>query len=159
MSLSNWAGIPKIRTRLLADRALLQPAIEEFLRYEAPIQGFARYVTQDTVVGGQEIKAGETVFMLWGSGNRDEQIFGETNEQLIIDRKSNRHMTFGVGAHHCLGSTMARLEMRVVLGRVFDRLPDFDIRWDGVVYAQTVGSSYGRPNVPATFTPGPRIAA
>jgi cytochrome P450 len=150
---------PEIRARLLADRELLQPAIEEFLRYEAPIQGFARYVTRDTTIGGQAIKAGETVFMLWGSANRDEKAFGDTSAQLVIDRQPNRHLTFGIGGHRCLGSTMARIEMRVVLERVLDRLPDFAIEWDGVVHAQTVGSSYGRPNVPARFTPGPRHGA
>jgi cytochrome P450 len=149
---------PDIRARLLADRELLQPAVEEFLRYEAPIQGFARYVTKDVTVGGCEIKQGETVFMLWGSANRDEKVFGETSEQLVIDRQPNRHMTFGIGGHRCLGSTMARVEMRIVLGRILDRLPDFEIDWDGVVHAQTVGSSYGRPNVPATFTPGRRLS-
>lgn len=148
---------PEIKARLQADRELIPAAIEEFLRYEAPIQGFARYVTKDTVVGGCPIKQGDTVFMLWGSANRDEKVFGETGDQLDIDRQPNRHLTFGIGGHRCPGSNLARTEMRIVINRLFDRLPDFQIDWDGVVYAQTVGSSYGRPNVPAAFTPGRRL--
>jgi cytochrome P450 len=144
---------PDIQARLRSDRALIVPAIEEFLRYDAPVQGFARTVTADAVIGGQTLKAGETVFMLWASANRDEAVFGETCDRLVIDRTPNRHMTFGMGAHRCLGSTLARIELRVVLEAVFDRIPDFQVRFNDVIEADTVGIVFGRREAPIAFTP------
>jgi cytochrome P450 len=148
---------PDLRARLLADATLIPGAIEEFLRFEAPIQGFSRLVTRDTEIGGRAIKAGETVFMLWGSANRDETVFGDSSEELILDRPLNRHIAFGVGAHHCIGSNVARAELRLVLEQVLQRIPDFVVRWDEVVEAETIGSSYGRQRVPVEFEPRRRI--
>ena len=65
--------------------------------------------------------------MLWASANRDEAVFGDTAEELVLDRSPNRHMTFGIGAHRCLGSSLARVELRIVMERVFERLPDFSV--------------------------------
>ncbi len=148
---------PDIRKRLQSDRSHLRIAIEEFLRYDAPIQGFARFVTKETTVGGQKIKAGEKIFMLWASANRDETVFGESSDQLDIDRWPNRHMAFGVGGHHCQGSILARTELRMMLDRVFNRLPDYEVLLDKVVEAETIGSSYGPRAVPAVFTPGTKV--
>lgn len=143
---------PDIRRRLIEDRGLLPTAIEEFLRFEAPIQGFGRYVTRDTCIGTQSIKAGETVFMLWASANRDEKVFGDNADELDIERMPNRHLTFGVGGHRCQGSTLARTELRIVLDRVLERIPDYQVVWDKVVGPDTIGSSYGQRSVPVTFT-------
>jgi cytochrome P450 len=148
---------PDLRARLLADATLIPGAIEEFLRFEAPIQGFSRLATRDTEVGGRPIKAGETVFMLWGSANRDETVFGDSSEELILDRPFNRHMAFGVGAHHCIGSNVARAELRLALEQVLQWIPDFVVRWDELVEAETIGSSYGRQRVPVEFEPRRRI--
>ncbi|MCB1489354.1 MAG: cytochrome P450 [Bauldia sp.] len=150
---------PDLRDRLAADRALLPKAIEEFLRYDAPVQGFARTVTEDAEVGGEAIAAGDTVFMLWASANRDAAVFGDTAEELVLDRTPNRHMTFGIGAHRCLGSTLARIELRIVLDQVLDRIPDFEVSLDEVVEADTIGIVFGRRKVPITFTPGSRRRA
>jgi cytochrome P450 len=147
----------ELHKRLREDRSILVTAIEEFLRYDAPVQGFARTVTEDATIGGCPIKAGETVFMLWACANRDEAVFGENADQLVIDRTPNRHMTFGVGAHRCLGSTMARIELRITMERVLDRFPDFQVQLDKVVEAETIGIVFGRRKVPVTFTPGKRI--
>jgi cytochrome P450 len=148
---------PDLRDRLLAERALVPTAIEEFLRYDAPVQGFARTVTTDSVVGGEAIPAGDTVFMLWASANRDEGVFGDNAEALAIDRMPNRHMTFGIGAHRCLGSSLARIELRIVLDRVLDRMPDFTVDLGGVVEAESIGIVFGRRKVPVRFTPGTRV--
>ncbi|MBC2775256.1 cytochrome P450 [Rhizobium sp. AQ_MP] len=150
---------PDIRRRLIEDRGLLPTAIEEFLRFEAPIQGFGRYVTRDTCIGTQSIKAGETVFMLWASANRDEKVFGNNADELDIERMPNRHLTFGVGGHRCQGSTVARTELRIVLDRVLERIPDYKVVWDKVVGPDTIGSSYGQRSVPVTFTPGNKLNA
>jgi cytochrome P450 len=148
---------PGLYARLKQERALLPTAIEEFLRYDAPVQGFARTVTCPASVGGQSFDAGDTVFMLWASANRDEAVFGETADQLVIDRTPNRHMTFGIGAHRCLGSSIARAELRIVMERVLDRLPDFEVDLDGVVEADTIGIVFGRRRVPITFPPSSRV--
>lgn len=150
---------PDLRDRLVVDRGLIPKAVEEFLRYDAPVQGFARTVTEDTEVGGQPIAEGETVFMLWASANRDAAVFGDDAEELLLDRTPNRHMTFGIGAHRCLGSTLARIELRIVLEQVLERLPDFTVALDRIVEADTIGIVFGRRKVPITFTPGRRRQA
>jgi cytochrome P450 len=148
---------PEVRRRLVGDRTLLPTAVEEFLRFDAPIQGFGRLVTTDTVVGDRRVKAGEWVFMVWASANRDEKLFGEDSDRLRIDRAPNRHMTFGIGGHRCQGSTLARTELRIVVDRLLERLPDFKVLWDRVVGPETIGSSYGQREVPVTFTPGAKV--
>jgi cytochrome P450 len=145
---------PALLGRLRQEPALVGPAVEEFLRYDAPVQGFARTVTADCTLGGQPIAAGETVFMLWASANRDEAVYGETAEELVLDRSPNRHMSFGVGAHRCLGSTLARIELRLVLERFLARIPDFTVLLDEVEEAETIGIVFGRRKVPIRFAPG-----
>jgi len=150
---------PDLQARLRDEPALIPTAVEEFLRYDAPVQGFARTVTRDVEIDGQPIPEGDTVFMLWASANRDPRAFGETADELVLDRAPNRHMTFGIGAHRCLGAPLARIELRIVLEQVFARLPDFKVDLDGVVEADSIGIVFGRRKVPVTFTPGPRLAA
>ena len=149
---------PDLQARLRAEPGLIPSAVEEFLRYDAPVQGFARTVTADVELGGEPIAAGETVFMLWASANRDTAVFGDTAEDLVLERTPNRHMTFGIGAHRCLGSTLARIELRILLERVFERLPDFSVDLGGVIEADTIGIVFGRRKVPIRFLPGRRLA-
>ena len=145
-------GHPDERRRLAADPSLLPAAVDEFLRFEAPVQGFARTVTRDIRIGGCPIAAGETVFLLWGSANRDPEAF-ERPDEMLLDRQPNRHLTFGVGGHRCLGSHLARVEMRVVLSETLRRLGDFTVLHDEVRWPTSVGILYGRAHIPATFTP------
>lgn len=146
---------PADRRRLIDDRELLTSAIEEFLRFEAPVQGFARTATTDTELGGKSIAAGERLFLLWAAANRDPNQF-EDPDEFVIDRPANRHLTFGVGAHRCLGAPLARAEMRIVLEQVLRRLPDYIIDKDLVVMPDTIGTIYTRTALPARFTPGIR---
>ena len=143
---------PDERRRLAADPGLLPPAVDEFLRFEAPVQGFARTVTRDMEIGGCPIAAGQTVFLLWGSANRDPEVFDRADE-MVLDRRPNRHLTFGVGGHRCLGAHLARVEMRVVLEETLGRLGDYSIIGGEVRWPQSVGILYGRSHIPATFTP------
>jgi cytochrome P450 len=148
-----FAREPGLFARLRDDRALLPGAIDELLRLDAPVQGFARTLTADATVGEVSLRAGETIFMLYASANRDETVFGDDAADFDIERFPNRHLTFGVGGHRCLGATLARAEMRVVLDRVLDRLPDLQVDLAGVVAPETVGIVYGPLAVPARFTP------
>ncbi len=143
---------PEERRRLAAAPALLPTAVDEFLRFEAPVQGFARTVTRDIEIGGCPIAAGETVFLLWGSANRDPEAF-ERPAEMVLDRQPNRHLTFGVGGHRCLGSHLARVEMRVVLAEALRRLGDYTVLHDEVRWPQSVGILYGRAHIPARFAP------
>jgi cytochrome P450 len=143
-----------LRDRLISDPELIPLAIEEFLRFDAPVQGFARTTTEPCVIGGREIAQGETVFMLWASANRDEAVFDDPDD-LILDRRPNRHMTFGIGGHRCLGSTLARAELRIALTSVLREMPDYEVVRDALEFPRSIGIIAGIKRVPLRFTPRP----
>lgn len=105
------------------DHGAVSMAIEELLRFTTPVVAFMRTATTDTVVGNQDVAAGEHLLMLWASANRDASVFGEDAEDLRIDRDPNPHLAFGFGAHFCVGAALARLEARVVLEEMAARFP------------------------------------
>lgn len=149
---------PRQRRRLMDEPGLLPDATEEFLRLFAPQQGLARTVTKDVEVGGAKMKKGDKVFLCWASGNRDESEF-ERADQAVFEREHNRHMTFGMGFHRCMGSNLARTEIRVCLEEVLARLPDYELVEEGVQSAPDVGVVYGYKKVPVRFQPGERKLA
>ncbi len=100
--------------------------------------------------------AGERLLLLWASANRDAAAFDQPDDA-ILDRASNRHLTFGVGNHRCIGSHLARIMFSVALERVLARLPDFTVPDGGVERAPDVGTIYALHRVDAVFTPGPRL--
>lgn len=142
-----------LRERLAGDPGLIPAAVDELLRYEAPVQGFARFVREDTEIGGQRIAAGEKVFLAWASANRDPEVFAEP-DSVRVDRSPNPHLTFGIGVHRCIGATLARVELQVVLRRVLERLPDYTVDHDAVAPTPSCGTTFGRQRIPARFTPG-----
>lgn len=144
---------PDDRRELIKHPELVPVAIEEFLRYESPVTALARTVTTETEVAGTTLQPGERVLMFWGSANRDEEEFPNADE-VVLHRHPNRHLTFGVGIHRCLGSTLARLEFRVALEEILERVPDFEIDRDGLERGHAFGINYGYSHIPATFTPG-----
>ena len=149
------ADRPGERRRLAGDPAALALAREEFLRYFAPVQAFARTVTTDTDVAGCRLSRGERVLLSWASANRDETVFDRPDE-VVIDRPVNRHASFGLGIHRCLGSSLARHEFDIVLGEVLRRMPDYTVDARGLEGYESIGNINGLVRVPATFTPGPR---
>ncbi len=144
---------PERRQELIERPGRIAGAVDEFLRFEAPVHAFARIVTTDTEIGGHRIRAGERVYMLWASANRDPQQF-EHPDEVDFERRPNRHLTFGTGAHRCLGAQLARLELRVMLEEILRRLPDFRIDLENVRQPGSVTIIWGRMALPATFTPG-----
>jgi cytochrome P450 len=108
---------------LRADRSLMTQAIEEGLRWEPPLTTIVRTATVDTVVEGVEIPAGAVVITNMGSANHDEK-YWEHSEEFDIHREQRQHLAFAFGPHMCLGMHLARMETRVLLERVFDRLPN-----------------------------------
>lgn len=146
------------RARLIEDPSGIQSAVEELLRFEAPQFALARTATCDVEIAGEQIKSGDRLLLVWASGNRDSSVFPDPDE-VILDRWPNRHMTFGLGAHRCLGSNLARRQITRVLEAVLQRLPDYEIEQEKVVRAETIGVTYGPMHIAAHFTPGPRVLA
>lgn len=115
------ASEPDVQRQLRQDKELLGPFIEEVLRYEPPFRGHYRHVLDDTTLGGVELPAGSRLLLLWGAANRDPNQFDAPNEFQIDRPKGKGHLTFGKGAHFCVGASLARLEARIVLGLLLDR--------------------------------------
>jgi cytochrome P450 len=148
---------PEIQRRLVESPALIPTAIEEFLRYDTAVQGFARTVTSPTEIGGVQLQPDDTVFMLWASANRDPAEFGDDAEEINIERRPNRHLTFGVGAHFCLGAALARAQMNAALGRILERIPDLKVDPRSVKHPASIGIVKGLRSVEATFAPSTRV--
>jgi cytochrome P450 len=113
---------PEQLDALRNDRALMTQAIEEGLRWEPPLLTIMRTATRDTVVDGVEVNAGATIVVNMGSANHDEKVW-DRSEEFDILRPPKQHMSFAWGPHMCLGLHLARMETRVVLSRLLDRLP------------------------------------
>ena len=112
---------PRQWRRLLADRALISTAVEEWLRWTSPVISFMRTATRKTTVGGVPIEAGEPLLMLYASANRDEAAFGADAGRFDVARDPNPHVAFGHGQHFCLGAALARLEGRILLEELLAR--------------------------------------
>lgn len=150
-TLSYLAQHSELRERIAGDHALIPAVIEEFLRYDTPVFGLARTATCPTAIGGAEMKDGDRVLLLWGAANHDPAEFDRPDE-VDIDRFPNRHIAFGTGIHRCLGSHLARLELRVAFEEIFGRIPDFHLAAGGQV-ERVVGITRGVRSLPVAFTP------
>ncbi len=117
---------PEQRRQLVDDPSLIPNAIEELLRWETPVMGVARVAVQDTELAGCPVHAGDQIMIMIGSANTDEAEFPDADE-VRFDREVNRHIAFGGGIHRCLGSNLARLELRVALREWHKRIPDYEV--------------------------------
>jgi cytochrome P450 len=143
------------RRRLIAHPDLLDSAGEEFLRAFTPVLSLARTTTKDVEVAGTLIPAGSRVLLSWYSANHDEKVYAAP-EEIILDRFPNRHQAFGLGSHRCLGSFIARANLKLTLSEVLTRMPDYVIDESAAVPFATLGANNGWHSLPATFTPGAR---
>jgi cytochrome P450 len=107
---------------LRADRSLVEPVIEETLRYESPVQQLLRTTTREVTVSGVTIPANDLVAVFFGAANRDPKEFPDPDE-FRLDRDLRNHVSFGVGIHYCLGAPLARAEARISLNAFLDRFP------------------------------------
>ena len=130
---------PEQRRQLVEDPALIPNAIEELLRWETPVMGIARVAVADTELAGCPIHAGDQVMVMIGSANTDEAEFPD-GDVVRFDRDVNPHIAFGGGIHRCLGSHLARLELRVALREWHKRIPEYEVE----------------PGHTLTYTPGIR---
>lgn len=153
-----WLGEnPGERERLSRDRdTLLDSATEEFLRFYTPAPGDGRTISADCEMAGTEFKEGERLWLSWAMANRDPSVFPNAN-QIDLERKGNRHFSFGLGIHRCIGSNVARTAFKRMITAVLDRMPDYHCDPDGAVHYDTIGVIQGMRNLPATFTPGKRL--
>jgi cytochrome P450 len=115
--------VPGLMGRVMGDRSLLPAVVEETLRWETSVTQVSRVATRDTEIGGCPIPAGAAISVLTASANHDESRYPHP-EEFDVDRPPQNHMTFGTGQHQCLGMHLARLEMRVGLDVILDRLPN-----------------------------------
>lgn len=121
--LNRW---PKERARLVADPALITPAVDEVLRMESPNQLGNRLTTEDVLLHGIEVPAGTDVHLAIGAANRDPDRFPDP-DRFVADRPGNKHLAFGGGPHTCVGLTLARLEGRIALERFLARFPAYEV--------------------------------
>jgi cytochrome P450 family 142 subfamily A polypeptide 1 len=137
---------------LRADRSLLPGAVEEMLRWVTPIQNMNRTATRDVELGGQSIRAGDRLLLLYPSGNRDEAVFADP-DRFDIRRSPNEHMAFGgYGRHHCLGAQLARLELTVLFDELLSRLPDLALADPGAPLRRRRGNFVlGLETLPVVF--------
>jgi cytochrome P450 len=149
---------PDERRRLRDTPELLDTATEEFLRYVAPSQGDARTVTEDCEILGYRFSAGDRILFSFSMCNRDPAVFAAPDE-VKLDRFPNRHASFGLGPHRCIGSNVARMVFKTMLDQVLRRIDDFVCDDAGAVRYGTIGVINGYQHLPATFTPGRREGA
>jgi cytochrome P450 len=127
---------PEVTKRLQADASLMKNFVEEVLRLETPIQGLYRVTTRDVVLGGVPLAKGTAINMRWAAGNRDECMFPKAGEIDLQRKNAGAHVTFGSGIHHCLGATLARVEMASSFSAIIGRMEDFryPAGFEGVTY-------------------------
>jgi hypothetical protein len=124
-SIWHLASHPADRERLVAEPELLPTAMEELLRAYAPVT-MARIVAEEVEVGGRSMSPGDWVLLPFPAANRDPDVF-EDADRVVLDRAVNRHTSFGLGIHRCLGSNLARMELTVALEEWMARFPDFEL--------------------------------
>ncbi|HJR26330.1 MAG TPA: cytochrome P450 [Acidimicrobiales bacterium] len=118
---------PDQRKLLAEEPARLPVAVEELLRWEAPIMSFCRTATRDTTLSGTPIAEGDYLLLCYQSANRDEDVFGPTADRLDVTRTPNPHVSFGYAEHYCLGAGLARLEARVLFEELLARWPGYEV--------------------------------
>jgi hypothetical protein len=147
-SLWHLAKTPADRDRLVAEPGLMPSAIEEFLRAYAPVT-MAREVAVDTEVMGCPMKKGDMILLSFPAANRDPAMFPDA-DKVILDRKENRHAAFGLGIHRCVGSNLARMEMKVAIEEWLKRIPRFALE-DADKVSWSEGTVRGPRALPVKF--------
>ena len=149
---------PEQWQQLVADPALVPGAVEEMLRWTAPVKNMARTVMRDNEFHGTALRAGEKMLLLFESANFDEAVFGDPGN-FRIDRNPNSHLAFGFGTHFCLGNQLARLELSTMLRRILQRLPDLRLADESALPLRPANFVSGPEAMPVVFTPSKPVLA
>jgi cytochrome P450 len=118
---------PEHRRRLAEEPSLIPSAVEELLRWESPVPTVPRMATEDTELEGCPVKAGSFTLVMIGAANVDPEEYDDPND-VRFDRDPNRHLAFGGGVHRCLGSHLARRELRIALREWHARIPEYELK-------------------------------
>lgn len=148
---------PERLAELRDDPSIIEPAVEELLRYESPSQHTARIAHEDVVMGGKHIRKGDAVMAVMAAGNRDPDRFPDP-DRLDLSRQDNRHLAFGWAAHFCFGAPLARMEGQIAFSTLLRRLPDLALAADHVAWRENLGLR-GLNALPVTFRPSGRRVA
>jgi cytochrome P450 family 142 subfamily A polypeptide 1 len=150
---------PDQKQKLIDDPSKTLIAVEEMLRFVSPIVNMNRTVTQDTELHGEKLAEGDRVLLLYPAGNRDDRVF-EDPESFNLERWPNRHVAFGgYGVHHCLGASLARLELKILFEEVLARMPDIRFASDEPLKRRPNNFITGIEEMPVVFSPGKRSGA
>jgi cholest-4-en-3-one 26-monooxygenase len=144
---------PEQRARLLADPSLIPSAIEEMLRWVTPVTCFRRTAACDITLRGQTIRENDKIVLYYASANRDDSVFKDP-DRFDVGRTPNEHLAFGVGEHFCLGTSLARLEIRIMFTELLNRFPDMELC--GPVSRLRSSFLNGVKHMPVRFTPEKR---
>ena len=142
---------PELQQTLRQRPELVPSAVEEFMRFVTPTRSHTRTVKSDVTVEGQLLRAGDRVHLNWVGANHDPAVF-DRPEEIQIERQPNRHMSFGFGAHTCVGIHMARAEMKVGIEEVLNAMEDIRVS-DPDQIVEHPGSTWGIGKLPVVFTP------
>jgi cytochrome P450 len=139
--LIGWTGKvlaehPDQRREIVEDRSLVNDSIEELLRFEPPAPHVGRFVARDVEIQERTVPEGSAILLLVGAANRDERRFAN-GDSFDIHRPVTAHLTFGYGAHFCLGAALARLEGRIALDELLTRFPEWDVDLANATLAPT----------------------
>jgi pimeloyl-[acyl-carrier protein] synthase len=158
---TNWIGNglltllrhPADLGRLRDDPSIIEPAVEELLRYESPSQHTARLAPADVILGGKHIRARDAVMAVMAAGNRDAARFPDP-DRLDLTRPNNRHLAFGWAAHFCFGAPLARMEGQIAFTTLLRRLPNLALEPQPLSWRQNLGLR-GLNALPVSFQAGP----
>ncbi len=148
---------PAALERVRADLSLVPSAVEEVLRFRSPVQATVRFAMEDTQVGSQTIKTGQRAILWIGAANRDPAEFPDP-DRFDVARQPNRHLSFGLGIHFCLGAPLARLEAKVAIETLLRRIPSFS-HADAAPWQPVEGFiMHGVKRLPLAFDPAHAVA-
>ncbi|CAM3330104.1 cytochrome P450 [Mycobacterium frederiksbergense] len=144
--------------QLTADAEKLPMAIEEMLRWTSPVKNMCRTLTADTEFHGTQLRKDEKIMLMFEAANFDEEVFGDP-ENFRIDRNPNNHLAFGFGTHFCMGNQLARLELKIMLTKVLQRLPDLRLADENKLGLRPANFVSGLESMPVVFTPTKPVRA
>lgn len=142
---------PEQRARLIADPSLAPTAVEELIRYVAPVQGLMRTVTSEVQLHGRTMRPGDRLMLNLAGANRDPRVFDDP-DVLDLGREIPRHLGFGFGAHFCIGAQLARVEAEVVLHELLRIAPNYELA--GEIHYENIMSVRSLHSVPIRLAPG-----
>lgn len=151
LALRSLSFDPDARARLADDLSLVPTAYEELVRYDCGPNRFHRTLTKDVDLHGAQMRAGDSVLVMYGSANRDERRF-ERADELVIDRHPNPHLGFGRGPHFCLGAPLARLQGKILIETLLAAAPEYRVHEDQLEWKVNPGFR-GVKSLPVTLRP------